>query len=70
MTPRLALSRTEAAESIGVSVDTFDRYVVDGLRVVRLGRKVLVPISELETYLDEHAERILGPPRPFKGVER
>lgn len=63
MTPRLALSREEAAESIGVSVDTLERYVLDGLKVVRMGRRVLVPISELQAFLDRSAERVLDPPK-------
>ncbi|MCB8970364.1 MAG: hypothetical protein M9964_00465 [Solirubrobacterales bacterium] len=65
MTPRLALSREEAAEAIGISLDSLERYVLDEIRVVRMGRRILVPITELDRWLDEHAERILGPPRPF-----
>jgi integrase len=35
--PRLALSREEAAASIGMSLDSFERYVQPSLRMVRLG---------------------------------
>jgi excisionase family DNA binding protein len=57
--PRLAFSVEEAAASIGVSRDLFDAEVRPGLRVVRVGRRVLVPVRELERYLDRHAARVL-----------
>ena len=57
--PRLALTREEAAAAIGMSVDSFERHVQPTLRLVRLGRMRLVPVSEIERWLDEHAERTL-----------
>jgi hypothetical protein len=51
---KLALSRTEAALALGMSVDHFDRHVMPDLRVVRCGRLVLVPVRELTLWLDEH----------------
>lgn len=57
--PRLALTREEAAASVGMSLDSFERHVQPTLRLVRLGRMRLVPISELERWLDEHAQRTL-----------
>jgi hypothetical protein len=57
--PRLGLTPVEAAESIGMSADTFDRYVRDGLRWVRCGSKKVVPVGELEQWLDENAERVV-----------
>jgi hypothetical protein len=45
---RLALTRAEAAAAIGVSVDSFERYVQPELRLVRRGRLRLVPVRELE----------------------
>ena len=65
-TPRLALTPDEAAASIGVSRDTLERYVVDGLRVVRLGRRVVIPVSEIERFLSRSAERILESPNPSR----
>jgi hypothetical protein len=56
--PRLALSYDEAAEAIGVSRDHFDRHVLPRLRIVPLGRRRLVTISELERFLDSQASRI------------
>jgi excisionase family DNA binding protein len=57
--PRLALSVEEAAEALSISRDTFDREVRDELRLVRVGRRLLVPVSELERYLERHAHRVL-----------
>jgi len=54
--PRLALTREEAAAAIGMSLDSFERHVQPTLRLVRLGRMRLVPIGELQRWLDEHAE--------------
>ena len=56
---RLSLSLDEAAASVGVSRDSFERYVLPELRVVRVGRRVLIPIKELERYLSLHASRLL-----------
>lgn len=58
--PRLALSREEAAASIGMSLDSFERHCQPTMRLVRLGRMRLVPVAELERWLDENAERTLG----------
>ena len=58
MTPRLALSVAEAAEAIGVSEDFFREHVALELRWVRRGRKKLVSVRELETWLEESAARV------------
>jgi hypothetical protein len=42
-----------------MSLDSFERHVQPTLRLVRLGRMRLVPIRELERWLDAHAERTL-----------
>jgi len=55
--PRLALSKSEAAEALGVSVDHFERHILGELRVVYAGRRRLIPLKELERYLDRHAVR-------------
>ena len=54
---RLALTPEQAAAALSMSRDTFDRHVRDELRVVRVGRKVLVPVAELERWLSANAER-------------
>jgi excisionase family DNA binding protein len=58
--PRLALSKVEAAEALGVSVDFFEQHVMPELRVVRRGRRRLVPVAELQRWLDANAALTLG----------
>jgi hypothetical protein len=58
--PRLALTREEAAAALGMSIDSFERHVQPTMRLVRLGRMRLVPVRELERWLDEHAERTVA----------
>lgn len=49
--PRVMLTIPEAASAIGVSEDTFRRFVLPELRVVRASpRLVLVRIGELERW--------------------
>ena len=57
--PRISLTRREAADAVGMSVDTFERYVQPELRIVRLGRLRLIPVSELERWIAQNAERPL-----------
>ena len=57
--PRLALTRAEASAAIGVSTDFFEQHVQPDLKVVRQGRKVLVPVAELERWVAERANRTL-----------
>lgn len=58
--PRIALTPAEAAAAIGVGPDFFDEKVAPELRVIRRGRKRLVPVTELELWAAENAERVLG----------
>jgi hypothetical protein len=57
--PSLALSKTEAAQALGVSFDFFAEYVFPDLLVIRKGRRVLIPVRELELWLDRNAARTL-----------
>ena len=57
--PRYALNRAEAAESLGMSLDSFKRYVQPEVRVVRRGRLRLVPVSELERWAAENADALM-----------
>jgi len=52
---RLAYTVTEAAEQLCVSLDFFNAYVRPELRLVRRGRKVLVPHTELLKWIDKNA---------------
>jgi excisionase family DNA binding protein len=56
---RLAFSKVEAAEALGVSVDFLEEHVMHELRVVRKGRRRLIPVKELVRWLDEQATRAL-----------
>jgi hypothetical protein len=57
--PRIALTPPEAAAAIGVGPDFFDANVAPELRLVRRGRKRLIPVSELERWTAENAEQVL-----------
>jgi hypothetical protein len=53
--PRLALGREEAAAALGVSLDYLDEHVLPEVRVIRRGRRKLVPVAELEGWLKRNA---------------
>lgn len=53
--PRFLLTRQEAAASLGMSVDTFERRVQPLLRVVHSGQLILIPPRELERWVEENA---------------
>jgi hypothetical protein len=57
--PRVTLTREEAAASLGMSIDSFERHVQRDVRVIRRGRMVLVPVGELERWAAEAAEKVL-----------
>lgn len=52
---RLAVSPAEAASLLGVSRDFFDKHIGHELRIVRRGRLKLIPIRELDRWLDREA---------------
>lgn len=54
--PVLALSKQEAAEALGVSVNFFEAEIAHELRMVRRGRRRLVPVREIERWLSEQAD--------------
>jgi excisionase family DNA binding protein len=56
---RLALSPNEAAQALGVSRDYLDQHVMPDLRIVRRGRRKLIPIRELERWLERSAAMTL-----------
>lgn len=57
--PRLALTRDEAAAAIGMSLDSFERHIQPTIRLVRLGKMRLVPVRELERWLEANAAATL-----------
>jgi excisionase family DNA binding protein len=54
---RLALRPEEAAEAMGVSRSFFYESILPELRVARVGRVRMVPVAELEQWLDRRASR-------------
>lgn len=78
---RLAYSRRQAAEALGLSISTVDRHVVPAIDTVKTpwGQR-LIPVAELERFLQAHREqarpartrRLAGRPRalPDPVVER
>lgn len=58
--PRICLTPSEAAASIGCGLDFFDEHVAPELRLVRRGRKRLVPVTELERWATDSASTPLA----------
>ena len=63
---RLAYSRRQAAEALGVSVSTIDRRVVPTINTVKTpwGQR-LIPVDELERFMHENLDA--GRPRGTRG---
>jgi excisionase family DNA binding protein len=59
--PRVALTREEAAASLSMSLDTFERYVQPHVRVIRVGRLRLVAVTDLEEWARGAGESALQP---------
>jgi hypothetical protein len=57
--PRVALTVEEAACAIGMREESFRKYALPELRVIRRGTFVLVPVAELERWADAAAERVI-----------
>lgn len=60
--PRYALTRAEAAASLGMSINHFERKVQPDLKIVLSGQLVLVPVAELERWVQRNARRIVATP--------
>jgi hypothetical protein len=54
-TVALAVSREQAAVLLNISVDYLDERVIPDLRTVNIGRRVLIPVRELESWLENRA---------------
>jgi hypothetical protein len=54
--PRLALTRQEAAAALGMSINSFERHVQPELRLVRRGKLRLIPVREIERWLEENSD--------------
>ena len=53
--PRLALTRQEAAQALGISVDSFERHVQPELRCTYLGARRIYSIDDLRRWLERSA---------------
>jgi hypothetical protein len=56
---RLALTRREPPEALGISVESFARYVQPEVKMVRRGSLRLFPISDLERWLKENGSSMV-----------
>lgn len=54
--PRLGLTVEEAARAVGVSESSFKRHVQPEIRIVRRGRLRIIPVPEIERWLEGNAE--------------
>ena len=57
--PRYLLTRQEAADSLGVSLDTFERRIQPSVRVVLCGQLVLIPPAELQRWVAENTQALV-----------
>jgi hypothetical protein len=55
----LTVSRQQAAALLNISVDTFERRVLPGIRVVQIGARQVIPVRELERWVAENSARAL-----------
>jgi hypothetical protein len=53
--PKLALNQAEAAEALGVGLDTFKRHVRPHLKRVDIGSSTRYPVAELQRWLERQA---------------
>ena len=53
--PRLGLTVSEAASAVGMSESSFKRHVQPELRLVRRGSLRIIPVPEIERWLDGNA---------------
>jgi hypothetical protein len=60
--PRYTLTRKEAAASPGVSLNHFGRRIQPELKVVVCGQLVLVPVTEVERWVQRRARRLAALP--------
>lgn len=53
--PRLGLTVEEAAKAVGMSESSFKRHVQPELRIVRRGSLRIIPVPEIERWLEGNA---------------
>jgi excisionase family DNA binding protein len=60
--PRYTLTRREAAAALGISLNHFERRIQPELKVVASGQLILIPVSELERWIQRHARYMVEAP--------
>src|SRR4051794_19172176 len=55
----LAVSRKQAAALLSISADHFERHILPDLRVIQAGRRQLIPVRELEAWVQTNMARAL-----------
>jgi excisionase family DNA binding protein len=60
--PRYTLTRKEAAAALGIGLNHFERRVQSDLKVVASGQLILIPVSELERWVQRHARFLVEAP--------
>ncbi len=60
--PRYTLTRREAAAALSISLNHFERHVQPELKVVPSGQLILIPVSELERWVQRHARFLVDGP--------
>ena len=55
MTAKLVLSRQETADHLGISLQTFKRHVQPNLRTLKIGDRVLIPVTALAEWIEDEA---------------
>jgi hypothetical protein len=58
------LTRQEAAAALGMSINSFERHVQPELRLVRRGKLRLIPVREIERWLEDNSDLALEPLGP------
>jgi hypothetical protein len=65
--PRYLLTRKECVASLGMSLNHFERHVQPELKIVLCGQLVLIPVPELERWVQRHAHYLVATPgRPLR----
>jgi hypothetical protein len=55
--PAVAVTRGTAAQMLGMSLTTFEQHVQPHIKLIRRGRLRLVPVRELERWVEQNARR-------------
>ena len=55
MSGEIAVTRREAARRLGLSLSSFERHCQPQIKLIRLGRMRLVPVRELERWVQANA---------------